>query len=195
MLAAPIQKLSSIAPFGRERIIQLASVIRARYDPRDIDAVAQHNDIVLVRTAGAIGRDAGFAYIEYVRRPELIESLSHPDRPILVWGGWKREPLYSIVINTNSGLPEAEIFWHEWYHLFHSPHDIQGSECFEHRYSMDGVLLNKEERRADEFAAAVLVPSAEDCLTMFDMIERFGVSERLAINAMKLYTRNSEKHE
>jgi Zn-dependent peptidase ImmA (M78 family) len=192
MLGAPISTISSLR---HERIIQLASAIRERYDPRAIDKVAQQNDIVLVRTAGAIGRDAGFAYIEYVRRPELIESLSHPDRPILVWGGWKREPLYSIVINTNSGIPEAEIFWHEWYHLFHSPHDIQRSERFEHRYSTGGVLHNQEERRADEFAAAVLVPSSEECSTMFDIIERFGVSERLAVNAMKLYARYSENHE
>ena len=195
MLAAPIQKLSSIAPFGRERIIQLASAIRERYDPRDIDRVAQQNDIVLVRTSGPPGRDAGFAYIEFVRRPELIESLSHPERPVLVWGGWRREPLYSIVLNTKSGIPESEVFWHEWYHLFHSPHDIQRSENFEHRYSTDGVLHNQEERRAEEFAAAVLVSSLDNCSTIFDIVERFGVSERLAEKAMKLYTRSNEIHE
>lgn len=188
MLEVSIQKLSGIAAIGHERIIQLAAAIRERYDPRAIDRVAQQNDIVLVRTAGAMGRDAGFAYIEFVCRPELIESLSHPDRPILVWGGWKREPLYSIVINTNARIPETEIFWHEWYHLFHSAHGIQRSENFEHRYLTDGVLHNQEERRADEFAAALLVPSTEDCLTIFDIAERFGVSERLAEKAMKLYT-------
>ena len=58
MLEAPIQKLSSIAPIGRDRIVQLASAIRDRYDPRKIDAAAQENDIVLVRSAGANGRDA-----------------------------------------------------------------------------------------------------------------------------------------
>jgi hypothetical protein len=195
MLEAPIQKLSITAPIGRERIIQLASAIRDRYDPRAIDAIAQQNDIVLVRSAGAVDRDAGFAYIEYVRRPELIESLSHPERPILVWGGWKREPLYSIVINTNAGIPEAEIFWHEWYHLFHSPHGIQRSQRFEHRYSTDGVLHNQEERRAGEFAAAVLAPFIDNCSTIFDVVERFNVSERLAIVAMKLYTQYTEKHE
>jgi hypothetical protein len=173
----------------------LASAVRERCDPRKIDAIADEADIVLIRSAGAIGRDAGFAYIEYVRRPELIESLSHPDHPILVWGGWRKEPLYSIVINTNSGIPEAEVFWHEWYHLFHSPHDIQGSERFQHSYSTDGVLHNQEERRADEFAAAILVPSVSDCSTIYDIVERFGVSERLATNAMKFYTRSSKEYE
>ncbi len=177
----------TISPSRRERIIQLAADIRGRYDPRAIDFVAQENGIVLVRSAGASDRDAGFAYIEWVRRPELIESLSHPERPVLVWGGWRREPLYSIVINTNSGIAEAEIFWHEWYHLFHSPHAIQGSERFEHRYSMGGVLHHQEERRADEFAAAVLIPSIEDCVTIFDIIEGYDVSERLARRAVVLY--------
>jgi len=177
---------------GRERIIQLASEVRERHDPRNIERAAIEQDIVLVRSAGALGRDAGFAYIEYVRRPELVESLSHPERPILVWGGWRREPLYSIVINTNSGIPEAEVFWHEWYHLFHSPHDIQRSERFEHRYSTDGVPHNQEERRADEFAAAVLVPTVANCATIFDIIEQFGVSERLAEKAMKLYSTNPQ---
>jgi hypothetical protein len=189
MLAPPVQKLLSIAPIGRDRIIQLAAGIRGRYDPRAIDFAAQDSGIVLVRSAGALGRDAGFAYIEYVRRPELVESLSHPARPVLVWGGWRREPLYSIVINTNSGISETEVFWHEWYHLFHSPHGIQGSKNFEHRYSTDGVLHNQEERRADEFAAAVLVPSIEDCETIYDIINNFGVSERVAERAMELYSR------
>ena len=188
MLAAPIQKLYRIAPIGRERIIQLASKIRERYGPRRIEHAASEQGIVLVRSAGPNGRDAGFAYIEYVRRPELIESLSHPEHPVLVWGGWRREPLYSIVINTNSGIPEAEVFWHEWYHLFHSPHDIQRSDTFEHRYSTNGVLHNQEERRADEFAAEVLVPSMDGCSTIFEIVERFGVSERLAEKAMKLYS-------
>ncbi len=175
-------------PLRRERIVQLASDIRARYNPREIDYIASEHGIVLIRSAGAVGRDAGFAYIEFVRRPELIESLSHPDRPVLVWGGWRKEPLYSIVINTNSGIPEAEVFWHEWYHLFHSPLGIQRSERFEHRYSTDGALHHQEERRAEEFAAAVLVPSIEDCMTIFEICERFGVSERLADRAMKLYS-------
>ncbi len=189
MLEAPPLRSLSISPSRRERIIQLAAAIRERYAQRAIDFAAQENDIVLVRTAGAIGRDAGFAYIEYVRRPELIESLSHPDRPVLVWGGWRREPLYSIIINTNSGIPEAEVFWHEWYHLFHSPQGIQRSKNFEHRYSTDGVLHHQEERRADEFAAAILVPSIEDCETIYDIMSDFGVSERLAKRAMELYFR------
>ncbi len=179
--------ISKPAPFGRERIIRLASEIRGRCDPRKIESIANEQGIVLVRSAGAVGRDAGIAYIEYVRRPEIVESLSHPERPVLVWGGWRREPLYSIIINTNSGIPEAEVFWHEWYHLFHSPGGIQRSERFEHHYSTDGVLHHQEERRADEFAAAILIPNIEDCSTMFDVCERFGVSERLARKAMELY--------
>ena len=170
----------------RENIIRLAKDIRNRYNPREIDLIADECNIVLVRTTGATGREAGFAYIEIRRYPEIVESLSHPDSPVLVWGGWRHQEIYSIVINTNSGIPEAEIFWHEWYHLFHSPRGIQQSDRFEHRYSTDGVLHNQEERRADEFAAALLIPTLEECETIFDVCAHFGVSQRLAEKAITM---------
>ncbi len=194
MLASAIRSKWGTPPLLRQRIQQLAAEIRERYDPRAIDSAADAAGIVLVRTSGAAGREAGFAYIEYVKRPELIESLSHPERPILVWGGYRREPLYSIVLNTNAGIPEAEVFWHEWYHLFHSPKSIQ-SASFEHRYSTEGVLHHQEERRAEEFAAAVLVSSLGDCSTIREVAEQFGVSERLARYAINIYWESQENDE
>ena len=174
-------------PVRREEILRLAESIREQYDPSDIELVAREREIVLVRTSGGVGREAGFAFIEFTRRPRYLESLSHPEEPLRVWGEDIREPVRSIVINMNSGIPDREIFWHEYYHLFHSPHAIQRSERFEHHFSTEGVLHTQEERRADEFAAAILIPSLVGCATIADICERFDVSERLARHAIKLY--------
>src|SRR5665213_1971373 len=181
MIGAPIVTPASItAPVRRTDILQLAREIRKQFDPRIIEDAAKRSEIVLVRMSGPAGRDAGFAYIEFTRRPRYIESLGHPEEPLRIWGAWDREPVRSIVINTNSGIPEREVFWHEFYHLFYSPHALQRSERFEHHFSTEGALHSQEERRADEFAAAVLVPSLQDCSTIFDICDRFGVTERLA---------------
>src|ERR1035441_814216 len=66
----------------------------------------------------------------YSQQPWLVGSMSGDTA--------SREPILSIVINTNSGIAECEVFLHEWYHLFHSPMGIQRSEKFEHRFSMEG---------------------------------------------------------
>lgn len=189
MIGAPIVTPASIAmPIRREDILRLARNIRARFDARNIEDAAKRSGIVLVRMSGPVGKDAGFAYIEFTRRPRYIESLSHPEEPVPVWGAWAREPVLSIVINTNSGLPEWEVFWHEFYHLFHSPRALQRSDGFEHRFSTVGALHSQEERRADEFAAALLIPSLDGCETIAEIAERFEVSERLAARAIRFFS-------
>ena len=115
-----------------------------------------------------------------------MESLARPGELIRVVGRERKKIVRSVVINTNAGIPECEIFWHEYYHLFQSPNAIQHSERFSHAYSTEGVLHHQEERRADEFAAAVLVYPIESCEDVGQIVERFGVSERLAKCAMKL---------
>jgi Zn-dependent peptidase ImmA (M78 family) len=175
-------------PLRRADILRIARETRERYDSHTIDSVAKSAGIVLVRMSGPMGRDAGFAYIEYTRRPLFIESLSHPEEPIRLWGASAREPVRSIVINTNSGIPEREVFWHEFYHLFHSPHALQRSERFEHRFSTEGALHSPEERRADEFAVAILVPSLKECQTSDEIAVRFDISERLAKRAIQFYS-------
>ena len=179
----------------RDEILRLASEIRQRFGPLMIEEAAAENDVVLVRTEGAVGRDAGFAYIHFTRKPSYVESLSRPEDPLLVWGSMSgdnsdSEPIRSIVINTNSGISECEVFWHEWYHIFHSPLGIQRSEQFEHRFSTEAALHNQEERRADEFAAAVIVGTEHECSTIAELIEQFGISERLAARAIQ-FTRSS----
>lgn len=170
-----------------ESILSLADDIRSLYDPRAIDEAALASNILLVRTDGPEGKDAGFAHIEYVLRPASVESLARPGEWLRVWGARKKIAVRSIAINRNAGIPECEIFWHEYYHLFFSPRGIQHGEQFVHHYSTEGALHFREERRADEFAAAVLVPSLADCETIADIMEQHNVSERLALIAARIY--------
>ena len=171
----------------RDSVISVAEHIRAAFDPRAIDTVALAQDILLIRTDGPVGKEAGFAHIDYVRRPSRIESLARPGESLLVWGRHERIAVRSIVLNRNAGIPECEIFWHEYYHLFHSPRGIQHGERFQHHYATEGALHYREERRADEFAAAVLVPSLAGCETIADIIEQHNVSERLALVAARIH--------
>jgi hypothetical protein len=173
-------------PSSREKILALADTIRERFaDPFKIDDVAVADEIILVRTAGPAGKDAGFAHVHFIREPVFIDSLARPGERSEVWGRENKRTVRSVVINSNAGVPEREVFWHEYYHLFHSPKGIQRSERFEHHYSTEGVLHHQEERRADEFAAAVLVHPIEECLDAAEIMERFGVSQRLAICALR----------
>ncbi len=170
----------------RERIAALAAEVHTRFvDPDRIDDVALTSGIVLVRNNGPIGRDAGFAHIHSVSAPVYVESLAHPGELSRVWGRETKRIVRSIAINPNAGIPEREIFWHEYYHLFYSPQGIQHSERFAHAYSTEGVLHHQEERRADEFASAVLVHPIEECDSMMEIAEKFGVSERIAMCAFR----------
>ncbi len=171
----------------REQIVRLAEDVRERVgDVSQIEDIAAATDITLVIEEGPHGKDAGFAFVQYISEPTFIESLARPGEFVRVWDGDRCTVHRSIVINPNGGVPEREVFWHEYYHLFHSPDGVQHSERFPHRYSTEGVLHNQEERRADEFAAAVLIAPLDELEDIADVIERFSVSERLAKCAMNL---------
>ena len=177
----------------REHAVQFAEELRTRFEPLKIDGVAQEYQILLIRKAGSPLGAAGFANVEYHLRPEFIESLARPGEFLPVWESQNAERLASIVINTNSPIPEPEIFWHEFYHLNYSPESIQSSQRFEHRFLIE-LSDNIEERRADEFAAAVLSPTLEGCETIVEISERFSVSPRLAKAAVQLYRPIEESH-
>jgi hypothetical protein len=176
----------------REEFIRVAAELRARFNLLDIDRIAEECHILLIRTSGSKEGAAGFAHVEYYARPEYIESLARPGELLPVWEPEAMERLASIVINTLSRIPAPEIFWHEWYHLFYSPERVQGSQRFEHRF-LAAISDSMEERRADEFAAAILVPSLADCETVGDIMERFGVTGRLAAAAIRLHG-NQNRH-
>jgi hypothetical protein len=187
------QRNPGFAPIRREAILRIAQDTRIRFANVSIDNVAQECGIVLVREDGPIGKDAGFAHIEYIDEPVFVESLARPTEQMRVWGRTEKRAIRSIVINPNAGIPEREIFWHEYFHLFYSPDAVQRSEQFHHRFSTEGALHYQEERRADEFAAAVLVPSIQASANVTEIAERFEVSERIAKCAVRLYRQVSTR--
>jgi hypothetical protein len=164
----------------RDSIQTTAAAIRERFAGWRLDDIAQATGVMLVRTAGPAGKEGGFALRRWLRRPVYLESLARPGEAIRVCGLCRQVPLRTIVINTNAGIPEAEIFWHEFYHLFFSPDGVQASERFLHHYSTEGALHYREERRANEFAAAVLVPHRHGCETVGELVAAYHVSERIA---------------
>jgi hypothetical protein len=176
-----------IALSRQEEILRLAEGIRARFDPSKIDEVAIAYDITLIRSRGSDVNAAGFAYTWTEHDPIFIDSLSHPGQPLRVWGEKEKSTKRAIAINSNSELPEREIFWHEFYHLFYSPESVDRAEEFKHSFSVS-VLHSKEERRADEFAAAVLIPSIEFIDSIEGIADRYNTSNRLAEIAVKFYS-------
>jgi len=176
-----------IALNRQEEILRLAEGFRARFDPTKIDEVSIAYDITLIRTRGSDDNAAGFAYTWTEQDPVFIDSLTHPEQPLRVWGERAKNIKRAIVINSNSELPEREIFWHEFYHLFYSPESIDRAEEFKHNFS-ESVLHSKEERRADEFAAAILIPSIESMDSIEGIAHHYDTSKRLAAIAVKFYS-------
>jgi hypothetical protein len=174
-----------------DTICTLAAEIRERFGACTIDDVALAQNIILIRTDGPHGKDAGFARLHFIQRPAYLESLARPGEFVRLWQYACRIPIRSIAINRNASIPEPEIFWHEYYHLYYSPSGIQQSERILHHYSTEGALHFREERRANEFAAAVLVPpeAFTECETIHELMERYTVSERIANIAAGLYNR------
>ena len=152
-----------------------------RYE--ELDRIAELEGIVLVRVAGPIGKDAGMAHIYETLRDPWMPSLAAPGEWRRVWAPKVRVLVRSITINPNAGVPEPEVFWHEYYHLCYSPTGTQHSERLRHTYSTEGVLHHREERRADAFAAAVLmydaITGAARC-SMEEVRDQYGCSERSA---------------
>ena len=179
-------------PIRREEILRLSHEIRNRFAGASIDDIARINDVMLVRSDGPFGKDAGFACINFIEKPVFIESLARPLEKVRVWGRAEKRPVRSIVINPNAGIPEREVFWHEYFHLFYSSHSVQRSERFVHHFSTEGALHYQEERRADEFAAAILIPSIRSSFSIAEIAERFAVSDRLAKCAVRFYRQISE---
>src|SRR5690349_11534332 len=98
-----------------ESIIQLAERVRERFFGWRIDDIAAASGILLVRSAGPHGKDAGWAMLSFADRPVYLESLARPGEAIRVRGITNRVPVRTIVINPNAGISEPEIFWHEYY--------------------------------------------------------------------------------
>ena len=142
-------------PFRKAEIVALAGEARRKYFGLSIDEVADLENIILIREPDAASKKAGYACVLKSESPKMIESFSQPGTYIFSFG--EKEIAYHncIVLNPLSGIPEKEIFWHEFYHLFYSPSRKATIE-FYHQYSTGGALDAQEENRANLFAKEVL---------------------------------------
>ena len=169
----------AFTPLRKAEIIGLAEHARKEYSGLSLDQVAERENIILIREPDANSKKAGYACSLKSETPKLIPSLSRPGEYILSYR--EKEIIYNdcIVINPLYGIPEREIFWHEFYHLWYSPSRKTTMDFF-HQYSTGGALDAQEERRANMFAAFMLIPEVWKGDTAEMVSERFGVSGEMA---------------
>jgi len=161
-------------PVRREELLLLAEHNRAIYKGLSLEAIAEVAGFIFIREAGGPSAPGGFAY-------SRIESMAD---------GSKRQ-FDAMVINpehvNEAGelVDERQTFWHEYYHLWYSPSrvDSPSDPMF---YSTRGALHAQEERRANEFAAAMLIDSVEPGQTPQMIAERYQVTTDLAALGIKL---------
>jgi hypothetical protein len=170
----------AFTPFRKAEVIELAESARKKYSGMTIDEVAECENIILVREPDAASKKAGYACSIKSEVPKRIESLSQPGKFILSFTEKEITFHDSIVINPLYGIPEQEIFWHEFYHLWYSPSRRLKLEFF-HQFSTGATLDAQEERRANIFAAHVLIPSLEGADTPTVLSEKWNVSEEMAM--------------
>ncbi len=166
-------------PIRKAEIIALADAARQKFSGMSIDLVAESENIILIRQPDASSKKAGYACVFPSIKPKLIPSLSRPGEFVLSFA--EKETIYHdcIVLNPLYGIPEREIFWHEYYHLWYSPSRKVQMDFF-HQFSTSGALDSQEERRANMFAAYFLIPKIESEDTAEIVSEKWGVSELLA---------------
>jgi hypothetical protein len=164
----------AFAPFRKAEIIGLAAYARKKYEGLTLDQVAERENIILVREPDANSKKAGYACSLKSERPKLIPSLSRPGEYILSFR--EKEIIFHdcIVINSLYGIPEREIFWHEFYYLWYSPSRKTTMDFF-HQYSTGGALDAQEERRANMFAACMLRPEVDPDDKVLIVSEKFTV--------------------
>jgi hypothetical protein len=146
----------AFTPFRKADIVALAESARKKYDGMSIDEVAECENIILIREPDANSKKAGYACAIKSESPRQIESLSRSGEFVLSFREKEITFHDCIVINPLYGIPEREIFWHEFYHLWYSPSRQMKLDFF-HQFSTGGALDAQEERRANMFAAYMLI--------------------------------------
>lgn len=175
---------SSAVLLRRSNIFLLANEFRRTLDGMSIDDIAERHGITLYRADGHEQAADGVAIIEPIRRQVAVESLAKPGSALRVWGGVSHEELRVILINCRSTVPEREIWWHEFYHILFSPRTGRRTAI---EFRVSDHTYRVEERRADDFTAAMLVPSIQGLDTLEDVMARYDVSKRLARHAIRLH--------
>ena len=167
-------------PIRRETIMQSAERIRNLTRGLPIEEVARKMEIILTCFDDPEIKIGGYAYVTSTEEPLFVDSLARDGGIVRVLGASKQYPHRAIVINRGYGLSDAEVFWHEFYHLFFSPESRDVSTDFRHVFSTEGALHAQEERRANEFAAAILIEHIESDVIIEDLMCQYCVSRRVA---------------
>jgi hypothetical protein len=176
----------AFTPFRKAEIIALAEFARKKYFGMNIDEIAESENIILIRAPDADSKKAGYACAIKKEAPKWIKSLSHPGKFVLSFHEKEISYHNAIVINPLYGIPECEIFWHEFYHLWYSPSRQMKLDFF-HQFSTGGALDAQEERRANMFAAYYLIPELESGDTPQSVSEKYFVSDDLARLRLRVF--------
>lgn len=173
-----MQKIAFI-PIRRAEIIGLAQAAAKKYRELSLDEIAERENIILVRQPDPTSKKAGYAAAFPTKKLKRLKSASRPGEFILSFTEIQVTYHDCIVINPQYGIPEREVFWHEYYHLWYSPSRKMKMDLFQ-QFSTGGTLDSQEERRANIFAAYMLIPQIEKGDTVQSICEKWGVSLEMA---------------
>lgn len=116
--------------------------------------------------------------IESVAADENIDLISM-DLPKSIKGMYYSQEGFDVIAINNllSGNDRIETFWHEYYHYL-----ISVGNFISAKYCLDSIknLANKDENKADEFVAMLMIENIDEDENLDMLIEKWNVSEKLA---------------
>lgn len=178
-----------LVPVRTDDIREIAEYYKHKYRGYTIDEIAADEDIILVRMPDMLAKKAGYAVSAPVgTRRKRIPSLATPGRMLISYTEWEQIFQDCIVINTAyeyademckfTAPNENEVFWHEFYHVRYSPSENTATQ--KGAYSMIGVRTAQEERRANTFAAMMVIADTDGCSTIEDVMRKWNVTREVA---------------
>lgn len=169
----------AFTPYRIDEVIALARATAERFRGLSIEEIAEQEGIILQLLADPVATKEGFCCVLSLVHPKTIASEAKTGAVLFSFEEEEVTTHPAIVINPARAGKIEEVFWHEYYHLLYSP-SRPGGATFFGGYSTAGVLDKQEERRADVFAAFVLVPELRPQDTPSLLIIEHRMSERLA---------------
>jgi hypothetical protein len=180
-MGTPSLMKQAFTPYRTHEIIDLAVAARERHDGRSIDEIAEAEEIILMRIPDAAATRAGFSCILKYPSAKPIASSANAGAALFSFAEQIEVQYPAIVINPLRTDNEREVFWHEYYHLWYSPSRNTNASFFT-EYSTAGVMDRQEERRANLFAAYVLIEE----ISVTDSVESLGLKYRVSPQIARL---------
>ena len=141
-----------------------------KYEGYSIKEVARAESIILEFVTYKQIQRGGLCVAQELESTYLFESLAVPGRLIEARYPAVKTRLQLIAVAKDyyrgeEKVTPEEIFWHEYYHLRWSP-ELAPYDPDIHDAATHGVMDKKDERRADLFAASVLLAESSDLFTL-----------------------------